>query len=240
MLMMFRSILFSVLMITFTIIFTIISVLLKPLPFILMSYTLRLYAHFVLMSLKLTCGVKYQFHGQENIPDSPVIIFSKHQSTWEGYAIQTIFIKICFVAKRELFWIPFFGWALAAMKPIAIDRRSGKQAIQQIIEQGRKRLADNISIVIFPEGTRTAPDKPGRYKIGGAVLAAETGYPVIPIAHNAGECWPRGGFFKTPGTIQVRIGPPISTHGRTADEILHDAKQWIEAQMPEISKHYHG
>ena len=238
MLMLLRSILFSFLMIVFTIIFTVFSMLLKPLPFIFMSRNLRLYANFVVVSLKYICGVKYEIHGQENIPNSPVIIFSKHQSTWEGYAMQTVFTKICFVAKRELFWIPFFGWALAAMKPIAIDRSSGKQAIQQIIEQGKKRLADGISVVIFPEGTRTAPNKPGKYKIGGAALAAEAGYPVIPIAHNAGECWPRGGFLKKPGTIHVRIGPLIPTQGRTANEILHDAKQWIEAQMPGISKHY--
>ena len=238
MLMLARSLLFSVLMIIFTIVFTLVSLLLKPLPFIFMSRNLRLYAHFVLKSLQYTCGVKYHIQGQEHIPDSPVIIFSKHQSTWEGYAMQTVFTKICFVAKRELFWIPFFGWALAAMKPIGIDRGAGNRAIQQIIAQGKQRLADGISIVIFPEGTRTAPDKPGKYKIGGAALAAEAGYPVIPVAHNAGECWPRGGFLKTPGTIQVRIGPPIATQGRAADAILHDAKQWIEAQMPEISKHY--
>src|SRR3970040_1126666 len=131
MLMLPRSILFSFLMILFTIFFTLISLLLKPLPFIFMSRNLRLYAKFVVNSLKYVCGVKYQIRGQENIPNTPVIIFSKHQSTWEGFAMQTIFTKICFVAKRELFWIPFFGWALAAMKPIAINRGSGKQAIKQ-------------------------------------------------------------------------------------------------------------
>jgi 1-acyl-sn-glycerol-3-phosphate acyltransferase len=238
MLMLPRSILFSFLMIIYTIIFSLLAMLVKPLPFIFMSRNLRLYANFVVLSLKYTCGVKYEIQGQANIPAGPVIIFSKHQSTWEGYAMQTVFIKICFVAKRELFWIPFFGWALAAMKPIAINRGSGKQAIQQIVTQGKRRLAEGISIVIFPEGTRTVPTKPGKYKIGGAVLAAEAGYPVIPVAHNAGECWPRGGFLKKPGTIHVRIGPAIATQGRTADEILLDAKRWIEAQMPSISKQY--
>jgi len=133
-------------------------------------------------------------------------------------------------------WIPFFGWGLAAMKPIAIKRGAGKIAVRQLVKGGIKRLKEGISVVIFPEGTRTKSTGPGRYRIGGAVLAAESGYPIVPVAHNAGEFWPRKGFIKTPGEVTIRIGPKLETKGKAPDVILEEAKQWIEAQMPDISQ----
>ena len=238
MLMLIRSILFSLVMIALTITFATSSVLLRPFPFKYTSRYLRLYATLVIYSLKLICGVHYEVQGQEHIPAAPYIIFSKHQSTWETYALQVIFFKICYVVKRELFFIPFFGWGLAAMRPIAIDRSSGKRAVDQIIEKGTQRLQDGISVVIFPEGTRTAATHPGKYKIGGALLAAASGYPVVPVAHNAGECWPRGRFIKQSGIIHVRIGPPIITVGKSPELIQAEAKHWIESQMPSISRIY--
>jgi 1-acyl-sn-glycerol-3-phosphate acyltransferase len=236
--MLIRSTFFSVAMILLTIIFATSSVLLRPFPFILTSWYLRIYAYLVINSLKLICGVQYEIQGRDNIPAAPYIIFSKHQSTWEPYALQIIFLKICYVVKRELLFIPFFGWGLAAMRPIAIDRGSGKKAVDQIIEQGMQRLHQGISIVIFPEGTRTSATKPGKYKIGGALLAAASGYPIIPVAHNAGECWPRGSFLKRAGTVHVRIGPAIVTTGKSAEQIQAEARGWIEAQMPLISRDY--
>ena len=178
----------------------------------------------------------YSIEGRENIPTSPAIIFCKHQSTWETFVLQIIFPKISFVFKNELLWIPFFGWGLATMKPIAIKRGSGKKAVNQLVRGGIRRLKEGICVVIFPEGTRTKASGPGRYRIGGAVLAAESGYPVIPVAHHAGEFWPRKSFVKTPGKITVRIGPAISTTGKTPEAILQECKDWIEAQMPEITQ----
>jgi 1-acyl-sn-glycerol-3-phosphate acyltransferase len=229
------SILFSTYVILSTIITSILSLILFPFPYAWRYAVINLYATSVIRVLSLLCGITYEVQGKENIPNYPAIIFCKHQSTWETYALQVIFKKISFVFKNELLWIPFFGWGLACMKPIAIKRGSGRIAVNQLVSGGQRRLEEGISVAIFPEGTRTRATGPGRYRVGGAVLAAETGYPVIPVAHNAGEFWPRKGFIKKPGHIHVRVGPPIDTRGKTADEILAAAKAWIEAQMPELT-----
>ena len=139
------------------------------------------------------------------------------------------------MAKRELLWIPFFGWGLAVMKTIAIKRGTGRAAVTHLIRQGRARLKEGLWIIIFPEGTRVAPGEKGRYRVGGAVLAEHSGYPVLPVAHNAGEYWPRRSLIKRPGTIKVRIGPLISSKGKSAQQILHEAESWIESTMAEIT-----
>ncbi len=159
--------------------------------------------------LKHLCGLDYRVEGREHLPGGAAIILSKHQSAWETIAFQEIFPPQTWVLKRELMWIPLFGWALALLRPIAIDRSAGRKAIEQVIEQGRERLQSGIWVVVFPEGTRVAPGTRKRYGMGGAVLAAETGYPVVPVAHNAGSFWPRRGFLKRPGTVRVVIGPVI-------------------------------
>lgn len=230
------SLLFSSYTILSTMVTAIISLILMPFPYKYRYFFINAYATSVVRALTLLCGIKYHVEGEENIPDEPVIIFCKHQSTWETFVLQVIFDKISFVFKNELLWIPFFGWGLAAMKPIAIKRGSGKIAVKQLVTGGTKRLQEGICVVIFPEGTRTKPSGPGRYRIGGAVLAAESGYPVVPVAHHAGEFWPRKGFLKKPGEVTIRIGPKLETKGKTADVILGEAKQWIEAQMPEITQ----
>lgn len=233
------SILFSTYTIFSTVVTATIALLLFPFPYRYRYFFINVYATSVVRALTLLCGINYHIEGKENIPHEPVIIFCKHQSTWETFVLQVIFDKISFVFKNELLWIPFFGWGLAAMKPIAIKRGAGKIAVRQLVNGGTRRLQEGICVVIFPEGTRTKPTGPGRYRIGGAVLAAESGYPVIPVAHHAGEFWPRKGFIKRPGEVTIRIGPKIDTRGKTADVILEEAKQWIEAQMPEISQgHY--
>ena len=137
--------------------------------------------------------------------------------------------------KRELLWIPFFGWGLAMLEPIAIDRKAGRKALQQLIAIGSKRLARGRWVVIFPEGTRVAPGEKGRYAPGGAMLAARNACPVVPVAHNAGEFWPRHGFIKHPGTIRIIIGPSIDTRNRSAQEINAQVEQWIESTMATIS-----
>lgn len=229
-----RSSIFSLYMILTTIVIGTLAVLLMPFPYKLRYTCINLYARGMIRALTLLCGVRYQVQGREHIRH-PAIIFCKHQSTWETYILQTIFPPISFVFKSELLWIPFFGWGLAAMKPISINRGTGHKAVKQLVSGGIKRLKEGLSVVIFPEGTRTHATRPGRYRIGGAVLAAESGYPVIPVAHNAGEFWKRKGFIKKPGLITVRIGPAIETRGKTPDTILAEARTWIETQMPDIT-----
>jgi len=230
-----RSTVFSLYMIVATIITGILALLLAPFPYKLRYNCINVYANSIIKALTLLCGIHYSVEGREHIRH-PAIIFCKHQSTWETYILQIIFPPISFVFKSELLWIPFFGWGLAAMKPIAIQRGTGHKAVKQLVSGGTKRLQEGLSVVIFPEGTRTRAIGPGRYRIGGAVLAAESGYPVIPVAHNAGEFWPRKGFVKRPGHIRVRIGPAIETMGKTPEAILEEARVWIETQMPEITQ----
>jgi 1-acyl-sn-glycerol-3-phosphate acyltransferase len=230
-----RSSLFSLYMIVSTVITGLLAVLLTPFPYKYRYACINVYAASVVKALSLLCGIVYKVEGRENIRH-PAIIFCKHQSTWETYILQIIFPPISFVFKSELLWIPFFGWGLAAMKPISIQRGTGHKAVKQLVTGGIKRLQEDLSVVIFPEGTRTQADRPGRYRIGGAVLAAESAYPVIPVAHNAGEFWKRKGFIKKPGCVTVRIGPAIETAGKTPETILNETRTWIEAQMPEITQ----
>jgi 1-acyl-sn-glycerol-3-phosphate acyltransferase len=230
-----RSLLFSAGMITSTIIVAVVLVLSAPLPFFLRSRAARVYATFIIGSLKILCGIDYRVKGQENVPDGAAILFSKHQSTWETYALQLMFPAQVWVLKRELMWVPFFGWGLAMLKPISIDRSSGRKAIKQIIEQGKNRLDAGIWVTIFPEGTRVAPGQHKRWGMGGAILAENCGYPIVPVAHNAGEFWGRREFLKKPGVIDVVIGPPIKTQGRKATEINAEAESWMRKTMAEIS-----
>ncbi len=196
---------------------------------------LQSWVNFILWWLRVTCKLTHEIQGLEHIPDGAGIVFSKHQSTWETIALQQIFPLQVWVAKRELLWIPFFGWGLALMKCIAIKRGSGRAAVRQLVTQGKARLEQGIWIVIFPEGTRIPAGQRGRYRIGGAVLAEHSGFPIIPVAHNAGEYWPRRSFIKHPGVIQVRIGAPINSDGKSAQQVLDEAAGWIEARMDEIT-----
>ncbi len=229
-----RSLLFSMAMITSTILIAILLILFAPTPFVVRSRLARGYACFVISALKLFCGINYKVSGRENIPDGAAIILSKHQSTWETYALQLFFPPQVWVLKRELMWLPIFGWGMALLKPIAIDRSSGRKAINQIIEKGKQRLDAGIWVMIFPEGTRIAPGEYKRWGIGGAVLAENSGYPVVPVAHNAGEFWGRRSFLKKPGTIQVTIGPPIETKGLKAAEINQKAEDWMKNAMANL------
>lgn len=185
--------------------------------------------------LKAICGIGYRVTGIENLDiQTPAIVMSKHQSTWETISLHSVLPLVRWVFKRELMWIPIFGWALALTDPIALDRSAGRAAIKQLINKGREKLDAGKWLIMFPEGTRTKPGKTHKYKIGGAMLAEATGYPIIPVAHNSGEFWPRHSFIKWPGTIDVVIGPAIEAHGRNADEINAEVSGWIEARMQEI------
>ena len=232
----FKSLIFSAFMITSTVFVATFALFLFLLPFTYRFAFVRTFAVMNVFLLKHLCGLDYVIEGQENIPEGTAIIFSKHQSTWETMALQLIFPPQTFVVKRELMRIPFFGWGLSVLKPIAIDRGSGRNAIKQIVHQGIDRLKAGIWIVIFPEGTRVRPGQKVRYKMGGAILAAESGYPIVPVAHNSGEFWPKKQFLKKPGTIRLVIGPPIQTQDRKPEAILAEAETWIETTMARISQ----
>jgi 1-acyl-sn-glycerol-3-phosphate acyltransferase len=180
------------------------------------------------------CGLDYTVKGLQNLPAQPSIVLANHQSTWETMLLSRLFPPVAWVVKRELMWIPFFGWGLALVQPIAIDRTAGKRASEQLVEQGRACLEQGRWIVIFPQGTRVAPGEQRRFKLGGALLASRTGAPVIPLAHNAGQFWPRRRFIKYPGTITVSIGPAIDSRGKSPEAINAAAKSWIEAEEARI------
>lgn len=230
-----RSSAFSIVFVCTIPIFALLTLLCFPFPFKVRYYVASRWARLNLWWLSRSCGVRYRVTGLEHIPRETAIIFCKHQSTWETLALQAIFPPQVWVLKRELLWLPFFGWALAMLGSIAINRKAGRKAIEQLVTQGRERLEDGRWVVVFPEGTRIAPGSKGRYRIGGAVLAEQSGHPIVPVAHNAGEFWPKRGFLKRPGEIQVVIGPAIQSQGRTAAEILKQAETWIEDTMVQIS-----
>ncbi len=189
----------------------------------------------IITMLRVLCRVDYQVTGTENIPPDPVVIMSKHQSTWETFALQAILPAQTWVLKRELLLIPIFGWALAVAQAIAIDRGSPKQALNQVINKGRDRLDKGLCVVVFPEGTRIPVGEAGKYNAGGAMLATRTGYPVLPVAHNAGMYWTPGRFTIRPGTVRAIIGPAMPTTDRKASEIIREVEQWIEGEMREIT-----
>jgi 1-acyl-sn-glycerol-3-phosphate acyltransferase len=190
----------------------------------------------ILRLAKYVCGIDYVVEGLENIPARPCVAMAKHQSAWETVGMLVMLPRAVWIIKRELLWVPIIGWVLGGLKSIAIDRKSGHTARDQILEQGRDRLARGYFVNIFPEGTRIAPGKRGRYGIGGAWLAAGTQTPVLPIAHNAGECWRRNAFLKYPGKVTMRIGPVIEPRGRNAIEVLRETEEWIENEMLRLPK----
>ena len=230
-----RSGLFGAVFFTTIPIFAMATVLCFPFPVHVRYAVATRWARLNLWWLKYSCGLTYRVSGRENIPKDTAIIFSKHQSTWETLALQEIFPPQVWVLKRELLRIPFFGWGLAMVGAIGIDRKAGRKAVDQLVTQGRQRLESGRWVVVFPEGTRVAPGARGRYRIGGAVLAERTGHAIVPVAHNAGEYWPARGFRMRPGEIQVVIGPPIHSAGRSAAAILKEAESWIEGTMAQIS-----
>ena len=219
----------------FTIPFTIISILTFPLSALTRYRIISLWAKTILFWLKISCNIRFKVNGLENIPKKPFMILSKHQSAWETLAFQKIFPPQVWVLKRELLWIPFFGWGLSMTSPIAINRKAGKRALEQMLRQGIDRINKGFCIVIFPEGTRIKPNEIGKYHIGGAWLAKKTKINIIPVAHNAGYFWPKNSFLKKPGEITVSIGSSINTSTNTPEEANKIAKDWIELEMLKIN-----
>ena len=215
---------------------SIIGTIFLPFSFLVRYRFINFYSILNLWVLNHLCNIDYRVEGKENIPeDEACIIFSKHQSALETMMVQRVFPPLTFVVKKELLYLPFFGWGLRALDPIGIDRKAGRRAIIQVVEQGIHRLKQGIWIVIFPEGTRSKPGTKLVYKKGGAILASKSEHRVIPVAHTAGEYWPKGFFSRQTGTIVMSIGPAIETKGKKPDEIMQEAECWIETKMKEMS-----
>ncbi len=209
-----------------------------PFPFAIRSAIARNWGKSMLRVGRILCGLDYVIEGRDNIPAEPSVIMIKHTTVFETYAQLAVFPPQTWVVKRELQWIPLFGWGLAAMRPIAINRSAGHQAVTQVIEQGRKLLADGIWITVFPEGTRVAAGQTKKYGVSGAALARDARCPILPVAHNAGDLWPRRGLKKKPGLIRFCIGPPIEPGERSPKETNLLVQEWIETKMREISAGY--
>ena len=207
-------------------------------PYPVRFWIARTWSRSMLFMGKALCGLDYVFEGLENIPDEPSVIMIKHTTVFEAYAQMVIFPPQTWVVKRELRWIPFFGWGLAAMKPIAINRGAGHSAVKQVMEKGVARLAEGIWITIFPEGTRVGRGQTKRYGVSGAALAKAAQCPLVPVAHNAGDLWARRSLKKTPGLIRFCVGPPILPGDRSPKETNLLVQEWIETKMREISSSY--
>lgn len=234
MMLLIRSLLFQVYFFVSATVFAAFVFLCWPFPFRVRFALARGWGKGMLWAGRFLCGLDYVVEGTENIPDEPSVILIKHSTVFEAYA-QLVFLPTqTWVLKRELKWIPIFGWGLAALKPIAIDRGAGHSAVTQVIEQGKQRLAEGIWITVFPEGTRMAPGTTRRYGVSGAALAAEAGCLIVPVAHNAGDFWPRRSFIKRPGLIRFCIGPPIDASGRSPKDTNLVVQAWIENKVSEI------
>lgn len=226
-----RSLLFAILMYTVLLPFALFGWLTYLLPFSWRYLILTTWQRSTVFFAKVVCGIDYQLEGFENIRQlSSAVIISNHQSTWETMAFFQLFPRVCFVLKRELLRIPFFGWSLSALNPIGINRASAKKALEQVIKQGKPMLADGRWVVIFPEGHRMPVGTLGDLKPGGVFLAVQSGQPIVPVIHDAGKYWPRRQFLKTPGTITVRVGQPIETAGKSASEVAKEVNAWMQRE----------
>lgn len=207
-----------------------------PFSFALGYWVSKVWCIVVLKMAKWFCGIEYQVEGLENVEEVTGIVFCNHQSAWETLAVRAILPRHqATLLKRSLTWFPIWGWALAILKSISIDRDKPRDALRQLLTQGKTYLEEGLFLVIYPEGTRTAAGQVEKFNAGGSMLAQQTGFPVIPIAHNAGDFWPRYSFFKYKGVIKVKIGKPILTQGRKASEINNEAEQWIRTTVAQIT-----
>lgn len=229
--MLLRSVLFAVALVLITPPYALVAILTFPLPRMVRYRIISGWSMLVVWLARAILGIHWRIEGREHLPSRPAVILAKHQSAWETMAFQLFFPPQVHVLKRELLWIPFFGWGLALMSPIAIDRSRGVKALRAIARRGRERLEQGFWVVVFPEGTRVRPGERRPYQLGGAWLAAAAGAPVVPVAHNAGLVWPRNAFLKRSGTVIVRIGPVIDATGRDPKALNDMAEAWIEEQQ---------
>jgi 1-acyl-sn-glycerol-3-phosphate acyltransferase len=229
-----RSIIFLILQTMLTLVFSMVALFSLPFSAHARYRLITGYNRLVIWLARWVIGIRYVVQGAENLPSRPAIILAKHQSAWETVAFLFLFPPVSPVIKRELLRVPFFGWAFRLLSPIAIDRGAGREALKQIVVQGKQKLAQGFWVLVFPEGTRVAPGEKGRYGIGGGWLAAETGAPIVPVAHNAGEVWPKNAFIKRPGIVTVSVGPVIDSTGKSAAELTRAVEAWIETEMTRL------
>jgi 1-acyl-sn-glycerol-3-phosphate acyltransferase len=235
-----RSSIFMAALVLVTVPYAFIAMASAPFDIHFRQKVIHLWSRMAMWLVRHVLGIDHRVLGRENIPREPSVVLCKHQSAWETIALQFVFPPQAFVLKKELLRVPFFGWGLAQYPIISIDRRAGKDALAQVVEQGRELLRKGFWVVVFPEGTRVPPGRKRRFKSGGAHLAAETGVPVVPVAHNAGEFWRRKAFLKFPGIVTVSIGPPILTEGLSTIEINSRAQAWIESEMRRLFPHHYS
>jgi len=229
-----RSLVLTTFMFASTVVYAGLVIASGVLPYERRYGVVRSWARAELAAARLICGLDYVVEGRENIPAGSHISMWRHSSAWETVAQAVIFPPQAWVLKHEILWIPVIGWATRLMHPIAIDRSARGTAVNQVVEQGRQRLADGMWILIYPEGTRVAVGERRRYGISGALLGAAAGCKIVPVAHDAGRYWARRGLLKRRGTIRVVIGPPIECAGREPRDILEDVRAWIDAKTTEL------
>ncbi|MCL4790913.1 MAG: lysophospholipid acyltransferase family protein [Gammaproteobacteria bacterium] len=194
------------------------------------------WARWILAVCGKICGLHYTVEGMENLPRENSVVLLKHSSAYETIAQWCLFPRQTWVLKREVLWTPFLGWAVAGVRPIAINRQAGRRAVEQVVAQGRERLRDGLWVMIFPEGTRMPAGQTRKYGVSGALLAIEAGKLLVPVAHNAGDYWPRRGWLKRPGTVTFRIGKPVDPAGRDPREVNAEIQQWIETEVAAMRK----
>lgn len=231
-----RAFLFYLITLPLALIFGALGVLLFFIPYRQRYSIVMFFNQFAIWNLRLFCGIKYKVTGDQNRPDVPFVVMAKHQSTWETFFLQLHFAPLSTVLKKELLRIPGFGWGLALLKPIAIDRSNPRAALKKVKGDGIKRLGEGNNVLIFPEGTRTKAGEVGTYARSGADIAINANAPVIAVAHNAGVYWPSTGLAKHPGTIEISISDPIYAEGRNSRELTAYVKDWIEGEIEKMAK----
>ncbi|MDX1668366.1 MAG: lysophospholipid acyltransferase family protein [Limnobacter sp.] len=242
-----RSVIGSILFFVYVVVYTPVHagflLLLSPVMSLKQRYLFACYWNRLnITMLRILCGVKHRVEGKEHLPDSGAIVLSKHQSAWETFAIPSELMPrhLCLIFKKELQYVPFFGWALWVLRMVPIDRKKGKDAFEQVTEIAGPRMKSGAWMMFFPEGTRVPVGYKRRYKTGGTRLAVATNTPVVPVAVNAGEFWGKKSFWKKAGTVTLRFGPPIYPEGHTPDSLMREVENWIEDQMHQISPHLYS
>ena len=230
-----RSLLFYLGLVPLTVIFSFVGISILPLPRKLRYIAITKWSRITIWWLKATCSLDFKVEGLENLPPRPGVILCKHQSAWETIALQLIFPMQSQVVKKELLLVPFFGWGLACLNPIAINRKTGLKALKTVLLAGSARINSGWWVLIFPEGTRVKPGHKGRYTQTGTALALKNTCPLVPVAHNAGFFWGKNQFTKKPGTIKVVVGKPLNLNGKSTKELTQEAEKWIEETCKSIT-----
>lgn len=229
----FRNAVFNVVYALTVMFYGLLSVVIWPTPTLVRHKIIATWTKFAIWWLRICCHITHRITGEEHLKNiqAPVVVLSKHQSAWETFFLQTAFWPATTILKKELLKIPFFGWGLRGLNPIPIDRSNPREALKQVKTGGTQRINEGYNLIVFPEGTRLPVGERSKYARSGADIAVSTGVDVIPVAHNAGTCWPIGKRPKVAGIIDIHIGKPISTVGKTSREVIEEVENWIESTM---------